>query len=90
MNFNSSLDEAGYFKQSPIECYKLKIVAGLLVPLFLLGVAFNSILILVFIRNRSLITPLNLFIIALVVLNLVGCLFEFPIVIISNFNCRYT
>ena len=85
---NSSLDEFGYFKESPIECYNLKIIAGYLLLLFLLGVAFNSILIVVFIRNKSLITPINLFVVALVVLNLIGCLTEIPVVMISNFNCR--
>ncbi len=89
MSFNTSSYEIEYFKESPIECYKLKLISGYLLLLFFLGVAFNTILIFVFMRNRSLITPLNLIIITMIVFNLIGGLFEFPVVILSNFNCRY-
>ena len=74
---------------SPVECYKLRILAMYLTVLFILSVSFNSILLFVFWRNKQFHSPHNVFMITLTVFNLLGSLIEFPFVIFSNIYCRF-
>lgn len=78
-----------YSLESPVECYKLKLVGILCIFLFVFSAFFNSILLWTFIRNKSLRTSLNMFIIALTSFNLFGTLIELPFIIVSNLKCRW-
>lgn len=74
---------------SPIECYKLKIIALYCLILLILSLIFNSLLILVFMRYRKLLTTLNMFILTLTILNLIASIIEFSFVIPSNYSCKW-
>ncbi len=74
--------------ESGVECYKLRTIGLYCVFLFISGTVFNSLLLWTFYRNKELRTPINMFIIALTIFNLFGCLFEMPFVIVSNFYCK--
>lgn len=73
---------------SPVECYKLNIIACYCIILLVLSVTFNSTLLLIFYRYKKLRTSLNMFIMSITFLNLIGSLSEFSFVIPSNFFCR--
>ena len=75
--------------QSPVPCYQLKLIGLYCTALFILSVAFNSILLITFCKHSELRSPLNTFIIALTALNLFGSVTELPVIILSNFYCRY-
>jgi hypothetical protein len=74
---------------SPIECYKLNIIAVYCMILLVLSLIFNTMLIIIFARHKKLRTPLNMFILTLTILNLFGSIIEFSFVIPSNLACRY-
>ena len=78
-----------YGKNSPIECYKLNLIAVYCIILLILSVFFNALLLLIFARYRELRISLNMFIIALTVLNLIGTITELSLVIPSNIKCRF-
>ena len=84
----SNLKENKYNLKSPVECYKLYIIAIYCLILLILSVVFNTLLLIIFIRHRKLRTPLNMYILTNTVLNLVGSLLEFVFVIPSNLACR--
>lgn len=75
--------------QSPIDCWKLNIIATLVVVFLFLSVSANSTLLFTFWQNKELRTPLNLFIIAMTAVNLGGSLSEFTYIIVSNYSCRW-
>lgn len=77
-----------YNLDSPVPCYKLRIVGAFCVILFIAGVFFNGALLIAFIKHKKLRTLINYYIIALTVLNFIGCLFTFPFTMISNLNCK--
>ena len=72
----------------PTECYKLRIVGVLTTLLFIFSTTFNGILLYAFIKHKKLRTPLNIYIIAISVLNLVSTIIELPFIIVSNFYCK--
>nr|QVK45896.1 G protein-coupled receptor [Proales similis] len=78
-----------YSRPSPVDCWKLNLVAVYCVVLFALSVTFNSLLLWIFFRYKELRSPVNTFIIAITILNLVGSMSEFPFVITSNLYCRW-
>ncbi|CAF0955798.1 unnamed protein product [Brachionus calyciflorus] len=78
-----------YSLESPVECYKLKIVGVYCIILFVFSTFFNGALLWAFIKNKSLRTSINIFIIALAVFNLFGTLVELPFIILSNLNCKW-
>lgn len=86
-NLSSEID---FFERlSPIECYKLNIIACYCIILLVLSVTFNSLLLLIFFRHKKLRNSLNMLIITITFLNLIGSLSEFSFVIPSNFQCRW-
>ena len=90
-NNNNNHNHHDPFDMVPlVDCFKLKTIALYCVFIFLTGTMFNSILLWIFYKYKELRTPMNGFIIALTVLNLTGCITEMPIVILSNFYCKYT
>lgn len=76
-------------KKSPIECYKLRMIGFYCLTLFLVSFVFNYILLKIFYIYSELRTPSNVFFIVLTILNLIGTLFQLPIVILSNFYCQW-
>lgn len=78
-----------YSLDSPVECYKLNLIGILCILIFVLSSFFNSALLWTFIRNKSLRTSLNIFIIALAGFNLFGTIVELPFIIVSNLSCRW-
>ena len=86
MDLNQTFDV--YSLESPTECYKLQILGIFCAILFVACTTFNSLLLNVFIKNKSLRTSFNVLIIALTILNLIGALFQLPFIIISNLKCK--
>lgn len=84
---NRFIDE--YSLESPVECYKLNLVGIFCLVLFLLSTFFNSTLLWTFIRQKSLRTSINVFILALTCFNLFGTVVELPFIIVSNLKCRW-
>lgn len=74
---------------SPVKCEYLKIIAFYCLLVYILSLLFNSMIIGFFLKNKKHINPLNLLIIALAVLNVFATLGEIPLVIVSNFQCRF-
>ena len=72
----------------PTECYKLRIVGVLTALLFVFSTIFNGVLVYAFIKHKKLRTPLNIYIIAISVLNLVSTILELPFIIASNMYCK--
>ena len=81
-------NETFYGVSSPVECFKLNLIAIYCIVIFVLSLVFNSLLIIVFYIYKDLTSPLNPFIITLTIFNLAGTLIEFPFVIASNFYCK--
>ncbi len=76
------------FPQSPIECFKLKIVSLYFVIVLISSFLFNVALLIIFWRFKYTYKENNMFMISLTILNTFGCISELPFVIVSNFNCR--
>ena len=73
---------------SPIDCWKLNIIAAFVSLLLFLSVSFNSTLLWVFYSFKELRTPLNVFVIVLTAFNLFGSMSEFTFIITTNFACK--
>ena len=82
----SNDDEKKYI--SPIECYKLNIIAVYCIALFFASVITNCIQLKYFYANKKLRLPYDIFTITLSIINLIGTILELPFVILSNFYCR--
>jgi hypothetical protein len=90
LEFNLSNTELDlYNRVSPVTCWKLNIISFVFVLLFTSSFFINSILLWIFLKEKQLRTPLNSFVITFTVLSLVGSIIQGPIVIASNFFCRY-
>ena len=65
MNLNSTVDISNKFDREwiaydvPVACYKLKIIAGYSVILFLVSMIANPTLIWIILRNKDLMNPGN-------------------------------
>ena len=75
-------------KESPIECYKLRVVSINCIILFALSLLFNSFLLIIFLIKKQLQKPSNIFIFTLTLFNLIGSIGEFPFVIVSSLYCK--
>ncbi|RNA19352.1 melanopsin [Brachionus plicatilis] len=75
--------------KSPVECYKLRIIAVYCLIIFFLSLTANSVLLWILIYFKELRNSMNAFMLALSVCNLIGSLIELPMVVISNFNCKW-
>ena len=85
-NPNDSLDI--WNLPSPVNCSILKGISVYCAILLVLSLFFNTTLLMVFFKHKTLRTPLNMFIIALTGYNLVASIVELPFVITSNYFCR--
>ena len=88
MNSSSTIKNDPYDVNSPVECYKLRIIAFYCIFIFLLSLIANSILLWILIYFKELRNSLNSFMLALTSCNIVGTVIELPMVIISNFSCK--
>ncbi|RNA30626.1 melanopsin [Brachionus plicatilis] len=73
--------EYDFMINSPVKCANLRIIGALSTLLFALCLVFNSILLWVFLKYKNLRSPINVFITALTISNLVGSILEFPFII---------
>ena len=78
-----------YEQESPVECYKLKYISYYCIVLLVLSLVFNISLLVLLAMYKKLRTTLNMLVTIIVVLNLIGSLCELPVVIASNFSCKY-
>ena len=74
---------------SPIDCWKLNIIATVAVLMMFVSVYTNSILLFVFYCHPDLRTTINVFVIVTTAVNLIGSFSEFFYIIVSNYSCRY-
>lgn len=90
MNSNfTKISNEWIIPQVPIECNKLIPIYIYCIILFITAFLSNSLLIILFVKYRSdLMNPTNLLVLALSILNLLGTIFELPIVTISAILCK--
>jgi hypothetical protein len=69
------------------ECFKMEIIGVYLVIVFILSVTSNAFLLWIYFVTKALRKPTDIYIIALAINNIVGCVVFLPFLIISNFNC---
>lgn len=79
-----------YNRQSPIDPYILNVMGTFLTIVMIAGIVLNSTLLYIFKRNKDLQTPLNALIMAITMLNFIGCITELPWIIHSSFSHRWT
>lgn len=77
-----------YYRPVAASCTALRLIGVYLLLLFVASAVFNSILLFVFIRHKEYKNSLNLYLCALVGLNLFGTITELPFIIISNLACE--
>jgi hypothetical protein len=70
------------------ECFRLKFLGGYLLLTCLGGIVLNSLLLWTFVEKKELRTAINRFIIVITINNLIGCIIDLPMQIISSFNCE--
>lgn len=85
---NETASFSYYGRMSPVECYKLNMIAVYCIVLFILSVLFNFSLVLIFARYKEMRTNLNMFVFTLTILNLIGTISELSLVIPSNMYCK--
>ena len=83
-------EEEWYSRLSPTPCWQLKIVSYYCVIMFSASLAVNGVLMMVFIKNKELRTPVNVMVIWFTALSFFASLTEPNFVVTSNFQCRYT
>ena len=88
-NNNITIDLLDNSNNNNNKCFVLKLVNIYLFIIFVLSVLSNSFLLFIFLKNKNLRIPLNIFIIALTICNLFGALLEIPLVFISNMYCKW-
>ena len=72
---------------SPIPCSTLQIVGALYALLFVASLSCNAFVMWMLFSYKHLKTSMNVFVIALTALNLIGSIFQLPVVIVSNLMC---
>ena len=87
--FQNYTEEEWYSRLSPSPCWQLKVVSYYCVLMFTSSLAVNGILMMVFIKNKELRTPVNVLVIWFTALSFLGSLTESMFVVTSNFQCRY-
>ena len=78
------------FERTVNECFAIKLIGAYLVFVFIAGVSLNLLLLWIFFLKKELRTPLNKFISALALCDLIGCVSEIPLIVISCFSCKYS
>lgn len=78
-----------YGEVSPIDCFKLKFLSAYAVLAMILSIFLNFPLVWILFPKKEINTPFNRLQFYLSLINLMGSLIEFPIVIITNYQCRY-
>ena len=78
-----------YDRESPVACYKLNIVAAILVIVFLLSVVQSCMLLFSFYVNKRKWNPVDMLIAYLIFINFFGIVIEFPIGIVTNIKCKW-
>lgn len=74
---------------SPIEPYRLKMIAFYCIIVFMLSLVFNTSLLVIFMKYKKLRTSLNMFILTLTGIHLFASISEFSFVIPSNMYGRW-
>jgi hypothetical protein len=78
-----------YNQISPTDCGTLRILGIYCLVLFLFSLASNSKLIYIYIKNKTLFSPINTTIFVLAIANLIGTLVTLPVVCVNAFMCRF-
>jgi hypothetical protein len=86
-NLTEAIDKYGGI-QSPISCGILKIVNVYSIFMFGGSFIFNSLLLYAFYKNKALRIPINMFILAITVVNLLATITEASVMLPSTFFCR--
>ena len=89
MDLIRKLNHTDEFPISPIECFKLNVIAYYLCALLVASAMVNSVVLLAFFVSKELRSPINTFVMCITALNLFGSITELPFVIGSNFACRF-
>ena len=76
-------------RPSPANCSVLKFFTVYAMFMFSASLIFNSLLLLAFIKEKRVRTPVNMFIVAISVCNIVATLSEAQFIIPSTFACRW-
>ena len=69
-------------------CPQLKYISAYLLIVYITGITANTVLLKIFWANKDLRAPINVFVIALTILNFIGIFCEAPLLIVSNFYCK--
>jgi hypothetical protein len=78
------------YDQEPLaSCPVLRVLGAYCVFLFVTGTIFNSALLYLIIKHKEYKNSLNIYIIALIALNLFGTVLELPFIFVSNLYCRW-
>jgi hypothetical protein len=86
---NDSESDLKYGLDSPVECYKLRLIALYCIFIFVLSLLTNAILLRIFYLRKKTRSSLEISMIALTMFNFFGTLVELPFVITSNLYCKY-
>lgn len=87
-NLSRNNDNEIYSLDPTVECYQLKIIGYYCVILFVTSFVSNTTFIITFLKNKSLLRPINIMILLLTISNLIGTLFQLPLVFVSAFSCK--
>ena len=82
-------DHNSWTQPARASCPILKWIGGYLCFAFLSGISLNGIIIYILVHKRSRRSPIDVFIIALSVADLVGSLLGIPLPLTSNLACRW-
>jgi hypothetical protein len=86
-NLTEEIDKYGGI-QSPIDCGTLKMFTAYGVFMFGGSFIFNSLLLYAFYKNKALRIPINMFILAITVVNLLATITEASVILSSTYSCR--
>ena len=76
-------------KLSPISCSNLRIISYFCMIIALVSILFNSFLLCMFSKFKSLRNSINRFVIAITIINLIGTIIEFSFIIPNTYFCKY-
>ena len=74
--------------QSPADCTTLKFFTLFSIVMFSASLASNSLLVYAFIKDKAVRSPVNMFILATAVCNIIATLSEAQFIIPSTYACR--
>lgn len=88
--FNNGTLQLEEFPMSTIPCFQTAMIGWYMCFIMVFTGIANSILLVILLGNKELRQPINIFVIAITILNLIGSILELPFIIGSSFACRYT